>query len=161
MIMDLLRFFLKCCLFVLAVGGGYELAVYNNLFPHPPPDWVKFVGDARDASSNLAAAVAGLKEGTQNLVAPVTSALQLANQIIDKQMTDKVSYPPNVPNVLPVPATAPAIPQVSVDVSKASAEAVKPLADAPKKLEEDRKKKLDKARKDPTKAVANPASPIQ
>ena len=154
MITDLLRFFLKCCLFVLAVGGGYELAVYNNLFPHPPPEWVKFVGDARDASSNLAVAAAGLKEGTQNLVAPITSALQLANQIFDKQ-TDKV------PNVPPVPAAGAPVPQVSVDVSKASAEAVKPLPDPPKKLEQDRKKKLGIPRKDPAKAVPNPDSVIQ
>ncbi len=151
MIMDLLRFFLKCCLFVLAVGGAYELSVYNNLFPHPPPEWVKFVGDAREASSNLAEAAARLKDGTQNLIAPINSALQLANQITDKQMTDKVQ------NVPPVPATAPPVPRVSVDVAKPPAEAVKPLPDAPKKAEQKRKKSPGEARKDHT----NPDSVVQ
>lgn len=154
-IMDLLRFFLKCCLFVLAVGGAYELAVESNLFPPPPPDWVKFVGEAQEASSQLDEAAAGLKYATHDLIASINSALQLANQIADKQLTDQA------PNVTPVPtADAPTL-QVRVDVAKPPVEAAKPLTNAPKKEEQDRKSKVGVARKNPAKAVPNPDNPIQ
>jgi hypothetical protein len=99
MIMDLLRFFLKCCLFVLAVGGAYDLALYSDLFPHPPADWVKFVGEAQEASSQLDEATIGLKFATHSLTASINSALQLANQ------TDQA------PNLTPVPSSDVLAPQ--------------------------------------------------
>jgi hypothetical protein len=153
MIMDLLRFFLKCCLLVLTVGGAYDLAVYGNLFPHPPSDWVKFVGDAQEASSQLDEAAIGLKYATHDLIASINSALQLANQIADKQLTGQA------PNVTPVPSSDAPAPQVRVDVAEPRAEAAKPLTE--KKEEQDRKNKVGVARKNPAKAVPNSDNPIQ
>jgi len=65
----LIRFFLRCFLFtlgvVLAIGVAYDLSIKTDTFPKPPPAWVKFIGDTKDASQNLEKTAGDLNERRQ------------------------------------------------------------------------------------------------
>jgi hypothetical protein len=130
--MDFFRFFVKSFLFFFAMILAGYISIRLDLFPPPPPAWVKAISDIRDSSQNIEKTASSLENTAGNLAKTAGSLIEPLKGSLDlaKKIVDKLPPVPAIPGAPTVPG-APGMPQLPVPLPPVPAPPV-PLPSLPK-----------------------------